>query len=255
MIHHDLTGRKVHTPFFRTYASAGDRNSAADVTSADVGKVALQTSDWTMWILKDVSPLRWSPAVTAGALGLSFGTSVGDVVKLIDLGGGRAGFPPDMAGVPAGVVLPFGGTSAPTGFLMCNGATISRTAYAGLFQAIGTHYGSGDGASTFKIPDMRGVVPRGTDTGKNLDPGRQHGSYQGDGIKSHTHSMEFRGLAGSSFYGEKVTRPVVSRETQGQPMGPHSANKHPFIQNFDTAPRGGTETRMKNLAMNFIIKF
>lgn len=57
--------------------------------------------------------------------------------------------------VPTGVVLPFGGSTVPEGFLLCNGAAISRTTYAKLFAAIGTLYGAGDGATTFNLPDMR----------------------------------------------------------------------------------------------------
>ena len=63
--------------------------------------------------------------------------------------------------VPAGTVLPFAGTSTPAGFLLCNGATVSRTQYAALFTAIGTSYGAGDGSTTFKIPDFRGKFLRG----------------------------------------------------------------------------------------------
>ena len=55
--------------------------------------------------------------------------------------------------------------SAPTGWLLCNGAAISRTTYAALFTAIGTTYGSGDGSTTFNLPDMRGKVPAGYKSG------------------------------------------------------------------------------------------
>jgi microcystin-dependent protein len=62
-----------------------------------------------------------------------------------------------------GVIFPFGGSSAPTGFLMCYGAAVSRTNYAALFAVIGTTFGAGDGSTTFNIPDMRGRVPAGVD--------------------------------------------------------------------------------------------
>ena len=48
---------------------------------------------------------------------------------------------------PAGVIIPFAGTSVPTGYLLCNGAAVSRTNYANLFAAIGTLYGAGDGST------------------------------------------------------------------------------------------------------------
>ena len=65
--------------------------------------------------------------------------------------------------IPTGVVLPYGGTSSPTGFLLCYGQAISRTTYSDLFSAIGTTYGTGDGSSTFNLPDLRGRVVAGQD--------------------------------------------------------------------------------------------
>jgi hypothetical protein len=63
--------------------------------------------------------------------------------------------------IPAGVILTFGGSTVPEGFLLCNGAAISRTTYAKLFAAIGTLYGAGDGATTFNLPDMRDKFAEG----------------------------------------------------------------------------------------------
>lgn len=59
------------------------------------------------------------------------------------------------AQIPPGVILPFGGSTVPEGFLICNGAAISRTTYAKLFAAIGTLCGAGDGETTFNLPDLR----------------------------------------------------------------------------------------------------
>lgn len=64
---------------------------------------------------------------------------------------------------PSGVVLPFAGASAPNGWLLCAGQAVSRTTYAALFTAIGTAYGTGDGSTTFNLPDLRGRVPGGKD--------------------------------------------------------------------------------------------
>lgn len=57
---------------------------------------------------------------------------------------------------PAGVMQPYGGTTAPDGWLLCNGAAVSRATYSRLFTAIGTAWGAGDGSTTFNLPDMRG---------------------------------------------------------------------------------------------------
>lgn len=58
--------------------------------------------------------------------------------------------------VQTGSIVPYGGTSAPTGFLLCNGAAISRTTYAALFALIGTTFGVGDGSTTFNLPNGAG---------------------------------------------------------------------------------------------------
>jgi microcystin-dependent protein len=65
--------------------------------------------------------------------------------------------------VPAGTVLPFGGATAPAGFLLCYGQAVSRTGYADLFAAIGTAHGAGDGSTTFNVPDYRGRTLAGLD--------------------------------------------------------------------------------------------
>ena len=65
--------------------------------------------------------------------------------------------------MPVGCVIPFAGAAAPTGWLLCQGQAVSRTTYAQLFSVIGTTYGSGDGKTTFNLPDMRGRVAVGSD--------------------------------------------------------------------------------------------
>lgn len=64
---------------------------------------------------------------------------------------------------PIGVIVPYGGASAPSKWLLCYGQNVSRTTYAGLFAILGTAFGAGDGSTTFGIPDMRGRVPAGKD--------------------------------------------------------------------------------------------
>jgi microcystin-dependent protein len=62
-----------------------------------------------------------------------------------------------------GTVLPFAGSTAPEGWLLCFGQAVSRTGYEHLFQKIGTTFGAGDGSTTFNLPDMRGRVAAGKD--------------------------------------------------------------------------------------------
>ena len=64
-------------------------------------------------------------------------------------------------GIPVGTVVPYAGTVTPSGFLVCNGSLVSRSAYAGLFAVIGVTYGAGDGSTTFALPDYRGRVLQG----------------------------------------------------------------------------------------------
>jgi microcystin-dependent protein len=65
--------------------------------------------------------------------------------------------------MPTGIILPYGGDSAPAGFLMCDGAAVSRATYAALFDVIGENYGNGDGGTTFNVPDSEGRMPQGKD--------------------------------------------------------------------------------------------
>lgn len=85
---------------------------------------------------------------------------------------------------PPGMVGHFARETPPTGWLRCNGSTVSRTTYAALFAAIGTRFGAGDGLSTFRLPDLRGEFVRGWDDGRGVDTGRTLGSAQaGSGIR------------------------------------------------------------------------
>ncbi|CAH0178592.1 hypothetical protein SRABI106_01048 [Rahnella aquatilis] len=77
-----------------------------------------------------------------------------------------------------GAVMGFAMNSAPSGWLKCSGQAVSRTTYARLFSRIGTIYGSGDGTTTFKLPDMRAEFIRGLDDGRGVDTGRVIGSSQ-----------------------------------------------------------------------------
>jgi len=72
------------------------------------------------------------------------------------------------AAVPAGVITQFGGSSAPSGWVLCDGTAYSRTVtYNTLFGAIGTTYGTGDGSTTFNVPNLKGRVPVGLDATAN----------------------------------------------------------------------------------------
>lgn len=100
------------------------------------------------------------------------------------------------ASVPVGAVSPFGGASIPAGWLACDGSAVSRSTYPALFSAIGTVYGSGDGSTTFALPDCRGRVAAGKGSGAVLSFDGTLGATGGAAthtlitaeIPAHTHS-------------------------------------------------------------------
>jgi microcystin-dependent protein len=79
-----------------------------------------------------------------------------------------------------GTVLPFAGSAAPEGWLLCFGQAVSRTTYANLFASIGTSFGVGDGSTTFNLPDMRGRVAAGKDDMGGASAGRLTNSGTGN---------------------------------------------------------------------------
>ena len=139
-------------------------------------------------------------------------------------------------GVPVGTILSFAGQTPPDGYLECNGQAVSRTKYAALFAAIGTIWGSGNGSTTFNLPDLRGEFLRGWDHGRGVDPGRNFGSWQADELKSHRHDyvgVEWQDLVD---IGDDTRRMGISA-----------------IQT--TTATGGPETRPRNIAVMYIIKY
>lgn len=73
-----------------------------------------------------------------------------------------------FGGLPVGSTIPFAAAAAPTGWLLCNGSTVSRTTYAVLFSVIGVTWGIGDGTTTFGLPDLQGRVVIGAGAGTGL---------------------------------------------------------------------------------------
>jgi hypothetical protein len=143
-------------------------------------------------------------------------------------------------GVPAGLVSYFANNTAPVGYLECNGQAISRTQYPELFTAIGTLYGSGNGTTTFNIPDLRGEFIRGADNGRGIDSGRTVGTWQSDSIKNHTHPLYTSYLASLTPGGTRMLCDFFG------------GTEYPIP---DSGPRGGKETRPRNVALLPCIKY
>jgi microcystin-dependent protein len=140
---------------------------------------------------------------------------------------------------PIGAVIPYAGSSAPTGWLLCYGQAVSRTTYADLFAVVSTTYGTGDGSTTFNVPDLRGRVPAGQDdmggTSANrlTNPGTTTGGIDGDvlggtggqenhtmttaELVAHTHAVAPLGIQGAfasgGVDGYRATSSVTSQST------------------------------------------
>ena len=93
--------------------------------------------------------------------------------------------------VPAGTLLPFAGTAVPDGYLLCNGAEVSRTDYANLFAAIGTKWGEGDGSTTFTLPNFNDRFIEGTTDTEKV------GQYLEAGAPNITGGLMCPGLTGN----------------------------------------------------------
>jgi microcystin-dependent protein len=160
---------------------------------------------------------------------------------------------------PVGSVIAFMGTNAPAGWLLCDGAAVGRAFYAKLFAVIGSSNGSGDGSTTFNLPDLRGTFLRGLDGIAGVDPdkatriapkpgantGNSLGSLQNDQFKSHNHAnANFNRVMQIS--GGTATTATASDVTFNEPDIVNTA----AMQNA-----GGNETRPRNIYVNYIIKF
>lgn len=92
---------------------------------------------------------------------------------------------------PIGRIEAFGGSTAPAGWLMCNGAAVSRTLYPRLFAVYGTTYGAGNGSTTFTLPNASGRVLVGRDASQiEFNQLGETG-----GAKTHTHPLSNNGHA------------------------------------------------------------
>ena len=105
--------------------------------------------------------------------------------------------------IPSGVAFPYAGKTVPSGFMACNGGTISRTTYAKLFAAIGTAWGAGDGSTTFKLPDWRNRTVMGANNANEVGTYLESGAPNITGLHS---GIEQSGtVAEGSFYLNAVT--------------------------------------------------
>lgn len=111
--------------------------------------------------------------------------------------------------------MPFAGTAAPEGYLMCDGSAVSRTTYATLFGVIGTAFGAGDGSSTFNLPDLGGRVPLGVSQSHALGTtgGSETVTLTESELPAHVHEVPQHGHADTigattPEFSHSITQPV-----------------------------------------------
>jgi microcystin-dependent protein len=172
--------------------------------------------------------------------------------------------------VPTGAVMPFAMNSAPTGWLIADGAEYSKTGiYAALFAAILTTYGEtngagGAGTTHFRVPDLRGYFVRGAGTNSDATAAGTFGVRQADSVISHTHSGTTAGDYPDHAHG--YTAPTNANARGGGSTsttvggvwtntgGATARHQHDFTTSSQS-PAGATETRPKNIALLYCIKF
>ena len=184
-----------------------------------------------------------------------------------------------VQGVPSGSVFCMAVATVPSGYLECNGAAVSRSTYAVLFAVIGTAYGTGNGSTTFNLPDLRGEFVRGFDNGRGVDNGRSIASSQSSQFGQHNHSVSassstsvtdpghFHNLLydNGSFGGSSG---AVTPRGSSTPSNPGISNRISTkttgisvstSTSISQSNRGGTsnssETRPRSIAMMYVIKF
>ena len=161
-----------------------------------------------------------------------------------------------LGGAPIGAVFAMAHSTVPSGFLECNGAAVSRSTYSNLFDffnAISLPYGSGNGSSTFNLPDLRGEWIRGWANTSTVDQSRGIGTSQADQNKLHNHDINdaghdhdigiSNGDSGSEYVHESGGGRDETNSTDSVTTGI-------TIQNS-----GGTEVRVRNIAMMYVIKY
>ena len=150
-----------------------------------------------------------------------------------------------VAYIPPGTVISYAGITPPNGYLVCNGSTISRTVYTGLFGAIGATFGAGDGSTTFAIPDYRGAFVRGYDGTGTRYSGSVFGTYESDSFASHAHTQNY--VVNLSGYGGGGSAGGAD------PNAEYCYNT--YYGGVNTSYNGGAETKPKNIPILYIIKY
>ena len=158
----------------------------------------------------------------------------------------------------AGSIIPIGMSTVPTGYLLCDGAAVSRTVYIVLFTAIGTTWGAGDSSTTFNIPDLEGAFVRGSGTSTlfTQDSTITLAGAQDDSFQAHYHTWHgAKQQGGNSTHNNQMT--TAQNGTTNQFTDTTLDQK---AYSTDTTASGGTprptsETRPNNIGVRYCIKY
>lgn len=127
--------------------------------------------------------------------------------------------------IPVGGIVQFAGGSSPANWMLCDGTAISRTTYASLFSVLGTSYGSGDGSTTFNLPNLKGRIPVGRDASQTeFDVLGETGGTKASSA-NHTHGV------GGSIYGNTTGIGIYGNTTG---IGIYGAGAHSHSQDGHT---------------------
>lgn len=139
--------------------------------------------------------------------------------------------------VPTGSVQAFAGSTAPTGWLLCNGAAVSRTTYASLYTVIGTTYGAGDGSTTFNVPNLQDRVPVGSGStyARGATGGAATVTLTTAQIPSHSHTLASGTVSTHSGHTHTVSGTAASD-------GSHTHSVNNQGTRSDILAGGGTTT-------------
>ena len=222
-------------------------------TTADLGtNVSLLGSYWNnlyvntieleagpTWTSGTGSP-EGSVTASPGSLFARTDGGTGLTLYVKETGTGNTGWVVQAASssAPVGSIIAYAANSDPADHFECDGASLNTTTFSELFSVIGYTYG-GSG-SNFQLPDLRGEFIRGLDNGRGIDSGRAMGSNQGDEFSSHIHNIK--------TYGFDDDGPTLVRNTGGDNAGAGNAT-------LPSNSQGGSETRPRNVALVYCIKY
>lgn len=160
------------------------------------------------------------------------------------------------ADIKPGTTAFFAMQFAPAGWIKANGANISRTVYSDLYSAIGTYYGTGDGSTTFTLPDLRGEFMRAWDDNRGADSGRTFGTAQTNSTKLLMNgSSTGNSPEGNSSTGIITHKPGVEMIGIEATFWGQYGNRVTLRGAMDSTWGGASETRPRNIALLACIKY